>query len=236
MIDQHLMPTRKIIINGITLCITLLVISLLIPHLIYSYISHSFSNLTGIFFFSRLLIWLCLLIILLYSVKVEKHSILLFKEVKYSVGFYILSVVSLIVILLIMSSTLGVLLKLSGLYSGKSKRFFQLLNIFNNNRWLMVFTALTAGVVEELLFRGYLLSRLQFIFNNKYLPVVISSLLFGLIHFGYGTVQNVVVPTFIGFVFALYYNRYKNIKVLIISHFLYDLILVLTALHYYFPK
>jgi membrane protease YdiL (CAAX protease family) len=236
MVHQQLKSTRKVFIYGIALCVALLFNSLVIPAVIYSKMSHSNSNLAVTIFLSRLLLWVCLLIVLTYSTKIEGHSILLFKEVKYPVGFYILSVVSLIVILFAMAGVLGVMLKLSGLYSEKNTTFLRLLQMFNNNKWLMIFTALTAGVVEELLFRGYLFSRLQFIFNNSYLAVIISSLLFGLIHFGYGTVQNVVIPTFIGFAFALFYNRYKSIMVLIIAHFLYDLILILIALHYYFPK
>ena len=99
----------------------------------------------------------------------------------------------------------------------------------------MLFGVFTAGVAEELVFRGYVLTRLQVLFKNSYLPVIISSVIFGLIHFGYGTIQNILVPMFIGAVFAVYYNRYKNILIVIIAHFLYDLLLVLLTLHFYYP-
>jgi membrane protease YdiL (CAAX protease family) len=41
---------------------------------------------------------------------------------------------------------------------------------------LLVFTCLTAGITEEIIFRGYLLPRLEILLKNKNLSVIISSL------------------------------------------------------------
>lgn len=229
------LPKRKII-SGIILSLSLMMLALLIPGLAYLYIKHSYTNLEIIFFISRLLLWLCLAVMYFYSTRIEKQSFLLYDEKKYAAGFYILSIVCLIIILFIQAFLLAIILKLTGLYSDKNEKFIQLLHVFNGNKSLMIFTVLTAGIMEELMFRGYLLSRLEVIFKNKSLAIIISSVLFGLIHFGYGTLQNIIVPIFIGALFALYYSRYKNILVLIIAHFLYDLILMLLSLHHYFPK
>ncbi|REC50890.1 hypothetical protein DRF62_18090, partial [Chryseobacterium piscium] len=52
----------------------------------------------------------------------------------------------------------------------------------------------------------------------------VSALLFGIFHSAYGTIGRAVVPIFIGTVFALFYKKYSNIKILIICHFLIDFI------------
>ena len=64
------------------------------------------------------------------------------------------------------------------------------------------------------------------IFKNPYLAIIVNSMLFGLLHIKYGTVINVLAPIFIGFVFSYYYWRFKNIKVVILCHFLWDLIAI----------
>ncbi len=94
--------------------------------------------------------------------------------------------------------------------------------ILRANMPLLIFTALTAGVVEELIMRGYIQPRLEIIFKNPYAAIIVSSLLFGLLHYKYGTIANVIGPVFIGFVFAIYYWKFRNIKVIIICHFLWD--------------
>ena len=106
----------------------------------------------------------------------------------------------------------------------------ELMKIFRNDPFLMVFTCVTAGFVEELLFRGYLLPRLALLFNNSLVAVIVSSVLFGLMHFGYGTVINMVGPFIIGLVFAIYYWKFRNIKVLIFCHFTWDLMALLLKL------
>lgn len=95
----------------------------------------------------------------------------------------------------------------------------------------MVFTALTAGVTEEFIFRGYLQPRLTVIFKNPYAAIILSSLLFGLLHFKYGTLANVIGPIFIGLIFSLYYWKYRNLTVLILCHFLWDLISLLILIN-----
>lgn len=77
---------------------------------------------------------------------------------------------------------------------------------------------LTAAIGEEIIFRGFLLDRFIQLSGNKYLPILISSLLFSLIHFYQGT--NGVVTTFVaGVLFGLLYLRSdKNLLLLILSH------------------
>ena len=227
------LPKRNIVVRGILLSIVLIVISLLLPALIYSH-ANSYSGLEKAFFLSRLLLWASVLMLYFFAIKFERQP-LLHKEERHSFLFHVVSVLALIIIIFITALLVSMILKLTGLTSVRSERYLLLLKVFHYNTPLMLFGVFTAGVAEELVFRGYVLTRLQVLFKNSYLPVIISSVIFGLIHFGYGTIQNILVPMFIGAVFAVYYNRYKNILIVIIAHFLYDLLLVLLTLHFYYP-
>lgn len=179
-----------------------------------------------VFLTSRLLYWVSLLLLWLYAIKIEKQPLLLWDERKYSVGFYLLSIggifLSLIVGMVILQSFLSV-----ARLSKKSTVLSALIVIFKGSHFLLVFTCLTAGVVEELIFRGYLQPRLQIIFKQPYVAIGLNAILFGALHYKYGTVVNVLGPTVIGAVFSYYYWRYKNIKVIILCHFLWDLLSLL---------
>jgi hypothetical protein len=57
--------------------------------------------------------------------------------------------------------------------------------------------------------------------------ILLSSLLFGLLHFGYGTLFNMLGPFFMGIVFAFFYNKYRHMGILIIAHSLWDILAIL---------
>ncbi len=173
-------------------------------------------------YFARILEWIWLLLIVLYAAKIEKQKFLLWKEItNYSFHFYIISVLS-----------IGGLVILSGFFTRLLIHFVSkpvqslllkgMMDYLHTHVLLLVFTSLTAGVVEELIFRGYLIPRLNKLLNNYYLPVIISALLFGISHFQYGTAENIIFPTFVGLIFGFYYQKYRNLKFLIITHFLID--------------
>lgn len=179
---------------------------------------------TTIFFISRLLYWLVLLLVWFYSIKVEKQPLLIWEERKYKLSTYIAAIIVIILILFICLIFLVILFYfIVGKTPTTSTKLLGMVNIFRENKLLVLFTVLTAGIVEELIFRGYLQPRLEIIFKNPYLAIIISSILFALLHYGYGTVINVIGPFIIGLVFSYYYWKYRNIKVLIICHFLWDL-------------
>ncbi len=192
--------------------------------------SNSVLNLLGLqkineatYFVSRLLNWMCLLLLWLYVSKVEKQSLLISEEKKYQFLGYFISIIGIFIILIVGGYIVQILLSLTG-HNAKSAKLFEIVDLLKNNKPLLVFTAFTAGVVEELIFRGYMLPRLVNIFKSPFLGIAISSILFGLLHYKYGTIFNVVGPIFIGAVFATYYWKYRNIKVLIFCHFLWDLV------------
>lgn len=171
---------------------------------------------------SRLSFWLCLAIMLLYATRIEKQPLLMWKEKGLSFSLYVLSFFGILSAIFFGLVVINILLKLAHLNT-ISKSLQQTVLMFRRNIPLMLFTCFTAGIVEEFAFRGYLMPRLQWLYKNKYLTVILSSLLFGILHLGYGTVGQVIGPFFIGAVFAVHYYRFHNIRILILCHFAWDL-------------
>jgi hypothetical protein len=97
---------------------------------------------------------------------------------------------------------------------------------------LLVFTVFTAGVTEEFIFRGYMIPRLSLRFTNKHLPVIISALLFSFMHLGYKSVAELIFTFLFGLIFGYHYQKYRNIQVLVIVHFLWDLMALMLGHHY----
>ena len=182
------------------------------------------------FFISRLLYWVGLTMLYLYCVKVEKQKILIWEDRRYTFSIYLASI---IVIFVVLFTGLGFIRFLYSFthFSKTSEKLIEIVNIFRQNKLLLVFSALTAAFTEEIVFRGYLQPRFQIIFKSPFPGILISSVLFGLLHYGYGTAINMIAPFYIGLVFAFYYWKYRNIKVLIICHFLWDLLALYSLLN-----
>ncbi|MEW6036288.1 MAG: CPBP family intramembrane glutamic endopeptidase [Candidatus Micrarchaeota archaeon] len=83
--------------------------------------------------------------------------------------------------------------------------------------YMLVFAALAAPVSEELFFRGLLVQRWG---------ILPSSLVFGLMHFAYGSVMEVVGAFSIGLVLAASFRLSKSITPPIIVHIVYNTIAI----------
>ena len=199
-----------------------MILAITMKFILFFIAKHTICNFLPWGYLAKSLIWIWLLLIYLFAIKIEKQKFLLWDDKKYSFLFYIISIIS-IIGLVILSSFIPLILVPFGLKIEHSLLLKEMLNYMHSHPVLLVFTCLTAGVVEELIFRGYLIPRLNILCNNSYLPVIISALLFGAVHFTYGTVTNIIVPTFIGLIFGFYYQKYRNLKVLILCHFFIDL-------------
>lgn len=176
-----------------------------------------------LFFYDRLSLWLVLFVVLIYNFFIENRSFFVWEEKKYSPLFCLGAIIALYFICVFGGAFLNAIIIL--LTEEKaSKRLLEFKVLFSNNYFLIIFTCLTAGVVEELLMRVYIQPRIEKIYNSPMMGVIGSALLFGILHSTYGTIGQVVVPFFIGIVFALFYKKYSNIKILIICHFLIDFI------------
>jgi hypothetical protein len=81
--------------------------------------------------------------------------------------------------------------------------------------YLLVLAIIFAPIFEELLFRAVLVPRAG---------VVLSALLFGLLHFGYGSVVEVIGVVLVGLILGLVFRSSKSITPCILIHFIYNLI------------
>lgn len=206
-----------------------IILSILLPFLaIYSSLLFKDSGLSKEtqFYISRFTIWISLLLLFLYSFKIEKQPFLHWKETEYSFSFLttaILKTFLKLFLAVVLTGLLFMLLKMNSQSTALNKA----LGLLKKSYVLLFFTCVTAGITEELIFRGYLLPRLELLVKNQKLAILISSSVFGFMHFGYGTLVNIIGPIVIGVVLALQYEKYRNIKIVIICHFLWDLFLLM---------
>lgn len=83
------------------------------------------------------------------------------------------------------------------------------------NWFWIVAIPLVAAVTEEIFFRGFLQPRVG---------LWASSVLFGVVHIGYGTVLQVVAPFLLGLLFAFLYLKTKTLWAPIAGHFAFDFV------------
>lgn len=208
---------------GIILTFVLLAASMLYSIPLINLFFNSKVLTAEIFFYNRLSLWLVLILVLIYNFFIENRSFFVWEDRKYSPVFYFGAIVILYLICTIAGAFLNGIIMLITKES-ISEKIVQLSSLFKNNYLLIIFTSLTAAVIEELLMRAYIQPRIEKIYNSPMLGVVVSALLFGILHSTYGTVGQVIVPFFIGIVFAMFYKIYFNIKILITCHFIFDFI------------
>ena len=181
------------------------------------------------FWIGRIAIWICLLLVFLYANQIENQKFLLWNEQQLSIFEYVKSFFKIIASIIIGALLIRLLLYLLGGNVEENPKLKEIVAVLKTNYPLLIFTCLTAGITEELIFRGYLMPRMQLFFKNNYASIVISSLLFGLMHIGYGTLFQILGPMVIGLIFAIHYQKFRNIKILIFCHFFWDFISLMVA-------
>lgn len=82
---------------------------------------------------------------------------------------------------------------------------------------------LRAGIAEEVFMRGYVLERLTDITGKKWVAFLISTLVFGVLHYSQGY-AGILIATMAGAMFSLFYFWKKDLKANIIAHFLIDFV------------
>lgn len=179
------------------------------------------SSLDVSLWVSRIAFWLILLILYWYSLKIEKSSFLLWAEQRKKLLFYVISTVAILAGTTVILTTISLVEKQIGVTEDNSA-LNKVTAVLCGDKALLVFTCITAAFVEEFIFRGYLLPRLQMLTKNKWIAIFLSSLLFGLAHFGYADLNRMLFPFIIGLIFSFYYSKYGSLSVLIITHFLMD--------------
>jgi len=91
-------------------------------------------------------------------------------------------------------------------------------------RLAMLYTAATAGVCEEVIYRGLLFFLLQSVFQNipTSLVLIVSSAIFGCVHV-YQGVSGIVRTTVIGLIYGLLFLATDSLILPIFLHFLADI-------------
>lgn len=209
--------------------ITGILIAFLFPLLATLLIGHlPLSNWTKVYS-SRFIFWAEVLLLWLYARKVEKQRLLIWPEKNRGFEFLITSVVILYLLTIVAQiiSSIPVLLG----YHEDLRVMKQIAHIVKGHPALIFFISLTAGFCEEIIFRGYILTRLSLLFKNKAVPVMLSSLLFAGLHYKYNMPREYIFPFLIGVIFSIHYRRFGNIKPLIIVHFIIDMIGLMLASH-----
>jgi len=104
----------------------------------------------------------------------------------------------------------------------KNDDFSQILPVTNNEKRVWNYVSLTAGITEEIIYRGFLLFALSYLFPDfsVWFIIIFSSLLFGLAHTYQGFVTGVVRTTVIGIILSIFYIGIGSISPLIVFHFL----------------
>jgi len=180
-------------------------------------------------FYSRFIFWGVVALLFFYANKIEKQPLLIWEKGSSDVGFFIIAVF----VLYLVSVACGILSALPRLFGmhENDKVIKMVQKVLTGHDALIFFMSLTAGVTEEVIFRGYILTRLTKLLKGKYLPVIISAVLFSALHYGYNSLQELIFAFLIGVVFGAFYQKYRNIKILIVVHFLIDMISLELATH-----
>lgn len=96
---------------------------------------------------------------------------------------------------------------------------------------LLLIGVLTAGITEEILYRGYLIERITEITGNKWLALIISVVAFVLPHMaGWNLTHIIAVVLPLGIILSALYMWKRNLIFNMIVHILIDLPLVFIAL------
>lgn len=88
---------------------------------------------------------------------------------------------------------------------------------FENLLKLTIIMVFFVGLIEELIFRSILLTRLAQVLSISE-SLLITSLLFGLMHSGYGTSYEIFYTTFVGFLMGLTFYKTKSLPFITVLH------------------
>ncbi len=180
-------------------------------------------------FYSRFFYWGTVVFLFFYARMAEQQPLLIWPESKPTLGFFLLSVLVLY-LLFIAAAIASTIPMLFGMRENNAM-VKMITGVLKGHGFTLFFIALTAGVTEELIFRGYILTRLEQRFKNPVIAVIASSLLFSALHYKYGSLHELIFAFLIGIIFSVYYVKYRNIKALMLVHFLIDFINMNLAQH-----
>ncbi len=212
----------------------LMVVGIILPFLLTPFFAYTFfsaeQSFSYRFILSRFVIWAELALLFWYAKKAERQNFLLWAEENDGFGFALRSIFALYGLILLALMVAAIPREL-GLHE-KKEVVQKMMQVMRQYPFMPAFTTITAGITEELIFRGYILSRLSLMLKNQYLALTISAALFAYVHLGYHSVSEIIFTFLFGMIVGYHYLKYRNLKVLIFVHFSYDFLVTLLELHY----
>jgi membrane protease YdiL (CAAX protease family) len=91
---------------------------------------------------------------------------------------------------------------------------------------VLLLIALRAAVVEEVLYRGYAFERINQLTNSKWIAALVPVIIFTLVHMSWG-VGHLLFVFVAGGLFMLVYISKRNLGMIMIAHFITDVIALL---------
>jgi membrane protease YdiL (CAAX protease family) len=216
-------PNNAILITGVLL-------AFILPLALTVWMSGEPISYYDKLFYSRFIYWGTVVVLFLYARLAERQPLLTWTESKLTLGFFLLSVLVLY-LLFIAAAIVSSIPMLFGMHEDNAM-IKSITKVLQGHNLMIAFMALTAGVTEEFIFRGYLLTRLSQLLKNNTLAIVVSSLLFSALHYKYGSLRELIFAFLIGVIFSVYYIKYRDIKAIMLTHFLIDLISMNLAQHF----
>lgn len=98
--------------------------------------------------------------------------------------------------------------------------------------WARLLLVVWAGISEEIYFRGYGITRLQQLTNNKWIATILPLFLFAIYHVIFGTLYHVVFAFVGGIVLTVSYLKFKNLLANMIGHSMFDLLFIVSLPHH----
>jgi len=213
---------------------TVVIIGIIIAAVFPSVAMELFGRLhiipTQSLFYSRFIFWGEVLFLWWYAEQYENQKLIIWKEKESGVNF-ITKWVCFLFLLAMAANILSAITKLLG-FPENYPLMRAMAKFLADKPFLIIFISATAGFCEEVIFRGYILTRLTSFFKNEYIPVIISAVLFSAMHYKYHSAREFVFTFLFAMITGLHYNYYRNIKPLIIVHFLVDWA-ALSLLHHF---
>jgi membrane protease YdiL (CAAX protease family) len=207
-----------------------IVLALLFPFLLVLALKPLHLSFENKMLLNPLVFWGEVLLLAGYAYLFEHRPLLLWKNREFDALFFAGSVM-LLYFICYGANIIATIPRLFGIHENRDL-IKRLTAVLKQHHFLLVILAITAGVTEEVIFRGYILTRLSLFFKNKYVPLVITSLLFAALHLTYKSLSELIFTFLIGMIFGFYYLKYRDIRVIIVVHFLIDLVAFVLAQYY----
>lgn len=165
--------------------------------------------------------WLLLLLIIVWIYFVEKRLITSIGWKKLTVRT-VLSGIGLGLVVFILFGILTTVIQAIGLELSKETAEL----IASQSIPFLLLMALRAAVVEEVLYRGYAFERIYDLTKSKWIAGLVPVIIFTLVHYSWG-VGHLVFVFFAGSLFMLAYMSKRNLGLVMIAHFITDIIALL---------